>query len=428
MPKLILSKSFFLCLLLSSITAFASPHGAELFHFKGDVSIKTSEGEFERPEEDDFLVEGDFVKTGSDGLAIVRFADNSTLRITPNSEIQIESLVEPIDGQILGSTNIFLKMGQLFINVINNDQAPVFHVKTNKVAMGVRGTRFFAGIDKSTGHTELAVNKGTVEISNPSNLSHREAIETGQGIHVEDGQFSLPQKYDWVKDLDYNTEKKTIDLEKNKSLHIKKREEYLKKRKDWVRDENTWNLHQQRWAKLKKRHELRAEKLKNKRIKFKKSREEFKSRKKSLMKSRDSLKLEARKLGREAFRLKKNEKKIRREMGRLRNGRNDPRSKLQLTKNRSALKRDKVALQSARKALKESRLKLKGEKEALINEFKKNRKKASRVKSKANQYKKKSKKKARRIKRRNRKLKKKMEQSRPSNSGSAGGGDSGNSL
>jgi hypothetical protein len=430
MFKIFVSKLFLFNILFSSITVFATthPHGAELFHFKGEVLVKSSNGEFDKVEKGDLLVIGDLIKTGPKGLAIVRFSDNSTLRITPNSEVQIEDLIEPVEDQILGSTNIILKAGQLFINVINNQQAPVFHVKTSKVAMGVRGTRFFAGIDKTTGLTELAVNKGIVEISNPSIAGHKEAIEAGHGVHVEDGKFSMPQKYDWVNNLDYNTELKTINQAQTKSLHTKKREEFSKKRKNWVRDENKWNLHQQRWAKFKKQHESRALKLKKQRKRFKKNRKEFKSRKKSLMEKRGLLKLEAKNLGMQALRLKNNEKSLNEEISRLRTGRKNPRTKIKIAKKRTALKRDKKILHSKRAALNESRSKLKGQKKALIKEFKKKQKKASRFKARKFGHKIKFKKKSRRMKKRKKMIKKKIEQKRPSNSGAVGSGDSVKSL
>ncbi|MFT6070877.1 MAG: myosin heavy subunit [Bacteriovoracaceae bacterium] len=406
---------------ISNSFANTHPHGAILFHFKGDVQFKSQDNDFEKVQKEEVFVEGDILKTGENSLAIIRFSDNSTLRVLPQSEVTIESLVEPIDGNILGSTNIFLKAGQLFINVINKQEAPVFHIKTKSVAMGVRGTRFFAGIDSSTGHTELAVDKGIVEISNPKKDSLREAIEAGHGIHVEDGRFTQPQKYEWVKKLDFNTKKKTFDAQRSRLVHAKKREEFSKKRREWLRDDNKWNLHQKRWEILKKKHKERSEKFKKKREKFKKAREEFKLKKKSLIEKKNAMKSKAKSLKKEAAQLRKEEKNLRQEVSRLRSGRKDPRAKLELAKKRSTLKQNKKNLEDKKDALKSEFKKLREEKKSLMTEFKKQKAQKNNFRKRLKQDKKKLKRKARR-----KRFRKKKAPPRPGHNG--GDGDGGGSA
>ncbi len=398
------------------------PHGAELFHSKGSVQVKALSTVFVDVEKGEFFTDGDIIKTGPNALAIIRFPDNSTLRILPNTEITIEKLAEPVEDSVLGSTNIFLKIGQLFINVINEEAAPIFHVKTTSVAMGVRGTRFFAGIDESTGHTELAVDKGVVEISNPSNKDHKEAIEAGHGIHVEEGKFTHPQKYDWVRSLDYNTEKKTIDVEKNKSLHLKKRAEFSKKRKEWVRDENKWNLHNKKWALQESKHKSNSEKLKKKRELFNKKRKEFNLRKKNLSDKSRSISLKSKALVNEGSQLKRKEKSLRQQVRQFKTGRKDPRLKLQISKKTHELKKEKIVFKAKRKALKDERTKLIIEKKSLIKKFKRVRSKKKSLKNTMD----KQRKKLRRAKKRRRLIKK--QRPKAPSSGQSTGGNTGGSL
>lgn len=419
-----MSKVFLLLFLVSTSISLAGthPHGAEILFFKGIVQVKSSTSSFAGVEKGEVLIEGDTLKTGTGSFAILRFSDNSTLKIHPDSEFLIESLVEPVDDEILGSTNIFLNFGQVLIDVINTKEAPIFHIKTKSVAMGVRGTKFFAGIDKATGHTELAVNKGVVEISKHGQETHKEAIEAGHGIHVEKEGFTQPQRYDWVKDLDFNTMNKSTDVKKLQDLHVRKRAEFLKKRRAFNRDENKWNLHQKRWARSKKLHQQRSEKLKEKRKLFKKKREQFKLRRAELGEKRSALKEEARSLAKEAASFKRDEKGLRRKLSQFRTGRKDPRLKLQIAREKADLKKKKQLLQKKREAFREKRSKLNGEKKKLISEFKRNRVKSNLNRSKLNDFKKKNK----RMKKR-RRMKKRINQDAPNDS-STGGANSGNNL
>lgn len=417
---------FLICFLFSGMAAAEeSLYSAQLFFFKGDVSLSTDGGDFGVVEKGDSIGEGDIIKTGKRSLAIIRFPDKSTMRVDPNSEIKIERVVERVESTSLGSSDIFLKSGRAVIDVINKSKAPVFNVRTAGVAMGVRGTRLMAGIDPESGTTDLAVDRGEVEVSRLGNPSISDAVGAGQAILIEkDREFSQPKKYDWVRKFNFNANDEKVDHAKNNFVHEEKRREFRKKRQAWKRDPAKWKEKKEKWKKLRSQYLSRSENLKEKRKEYRAKKKEFKEKRKAIIKKRNDLIGEAKALKVQKKKLEKERALLAKEVQSLRSGRKDPRAKMKVARKRKAMSQKIAALKEKRSDLLEKRKSLREEKKSLFKEFRNTKKDIKKLQKKRMR----DQDKMRRMRKRMRKMKmkkKKFLQNRPSGSDGAGGSTGG---
>jgi len=422
MKTVLLSLILFLFSATISI-AEENPYSAHVFFFKGDVKLSTDGGEFATVESKEVVSEGDIIKTGKRSFAVVRFPDKSTMRVDQNSEIKIENIVERVDNTSLGSSDVFLKAGRAVIDVINKSKAPVFNVRTNNVSMGVRGTRLLAGIDPSSGTTDLAVERGEVEISRVDKPEIRDAVLAGEALHVEKNKsFTQPQSYKWVKDFDFNTQVKNLDHFRNEFVAEAKRKEFSAKKKPWKRDEKRWSKRSEKWKKLRAQYLRRSDELKEKRKEFRESKKKFKEKRKKLVDKRNKLIVESKELRKEALRLKKERANLSKETRILKTSRNDPRKKMELSRKRRDLNARAKKLKDRRESIKKEKKALRDEKRSLVKEKKASKKKLKKLRKRN----KRDLEKVKRMRKRNKKkmmlMKKKMLDNRPPSGDGAGSG------
>lgn len=365
-------KSFlFLILIFNSSLLFAAKEhdfAAILFFTRGKVYLSSEGGLFGEVKKGQELAEGDIIRTKDKSLAIVRFPDKSTMRVDHNSEIEIERVVENVEGESLGSSDIILRGGRAVIDVINKSRAPVFNVKTKSVAIGVRGTRFMAGLDPESNHMDLAVDRGEVEISHKEKKNMAEAIEAGHSIHLENGsEFNKPQRHDWINKFNFNANDKEVDhSEMNKVMELK-RLEHRQKRKAWVRDKVKWAKKKKRWAMFRSRHLEKVKKLKSKRMEFLKRKKLFMQKRKDLVSKRENLLKERATILKQAKELKADKRKLAAAARALKSGRNDPRKKRALLKKRKELAQREKRIKGRIQGLRENRENLKEQKRNLLN-------------------------------------------------------------
>ncbi len=182
---------------------FAFSFSAKFLHLKGEVKlngkiVKKHTTKIKRP----YLVE-----TGAKSLAVIK-VDDSTLKINENSTIDLSKM-----GSQTPSTE--LKRGSLFSFIkksVNKKQRNSFSLKAKGVAMGVRGTAFFASYGKE-GDVWMCVNEGKVAVTNDG-FKKEIIVNAGEGIVAKPGKsVSTPKSLPWTKKLnwDYDPEKGNLE-------------------------------------------------------------------------------------------------------------------------------------------------------------------------------------------------------------------------
>lgn len=146
----------------------------------------------------------DIISTKVNSIAVVTLNDQSTLKINENSSVSVNNLAK---DQL--PTQVTLKLGSVFINVYKDltkkITGPKFILKTSLVAMGVRGTTFFASFGKKDSNDIwMCVNEG--EVSVKSSLENEEKlVKSGEGVKIFKGEkTSTPKPLPWTKNLNWN--------------------------------------------------------------------------------------------------------------------------------------------------------------------------------------------------------------------------------
>lgn len=110
------------------------------------------------------LYQGDDLRTGADGVAVIGFRDRTKASVNPNTVIRIDSYVYD-QPQVAESFAVSLLKGglRLFTGLIGKKEPRAFTVRTLTATVGIRGTGMDiscegACVDPSLGETSTAVN------------------------------------------------------------------------------------------------------------------------------------------------------------------------------------------------------------------------------------------------------------------------------
>ncbi|MBC7714870.1 MAG: FecR domain-containing protein [Rhizobacter sp.] len=147
---------------------------------------------------------GDLLATKKDSMAIVTLNDGSTIKLNENTTIAVDHL-----SNDLGPTKVTLGLGSVVVNALKsalkNNLKEKFILKTKSVAMGVRGTTFFASFGKQgSSDIWMCVNEGTVAIRS-SVEKEAKLVNAGEGVQVKNGEkTSKPTPLVWTKKLNWN--------------------------------------------------------------------------------------------------------------------------------------------------------------------------------------------------------------------------------
>lgn len=149
---------------LFPVDAFAQKV-ATLEKVKGDVRVFTQGKARELKGRDGMaLFANHIIKTGPDSTADIVFETNSTVRITPNTELALAKAEVGKDKSHIG---IDLAAGKVF-NVVNKlTLGSSYVVQTTTATSGVKGTVYSAEVDASK-QTVFMVKEGQVEAANTS--------------------------------------------------------------------------------------------------------------------------------------------------------------------------------------------------------------------------------------------------------------------
>jgi len=145
-----------------------------------DVSRKTPTSDWQKAKRGDPLASKDMVRTGVGSFAVVKFNDNTLLKIRPNSVITIFGEI----AQSTFSKSVDLSKGSVDFDVAKQRAKEKFEFTTPTSVASIRGTngRFQTDSD-STDY--LFINSGLAELLN---------LVTNQSLQVAGGQVGISHK------------------------------------------------------------------------------------------------------------------------------------------------------------------------------------------------------------------------------------------
>jgi|GEM_PF-1142128 len=130
---------------------------------QGDVSIQRNES-FIPASAGMVLMENDKVVTGKDGAAVIRYFDNSVSRMSSNTELKINKLVNTDDRALNTYVEVDLLAGKIWSRVLNLVESDsTFVVKANNVSTEAKKAAFNVEVDN--GKVEVGVFNHAVSIN-----------------------------------------------------------------------------------------------------------------------------------------------------------------------------------------------------------------------------------------------------------------------
>src|SRR5438105_3268026 len=160
---LTLAAGFVLALAMGSADVFG---GAKAFAAEttvtvlaGDVSVRHAGADFGPASDGDVLKEGDTVRTGADGRAVLTYFEGSTVTIEPVTELTIDAASTVSDGgTIVAMTQTFGRTWHVVTKLITGSSR--YEVRTPASTASVRGTEF--EVDADSEATIVSTTEGTV--------------------------------------------------------------------------------------------------------------------------------------------------------------------------------------------------------------------------------------------------------------------------
>lgn len=225
------------------------PKPAKVKSIEGMAQIKKARSSrYETLKREMLIQVGDEVAT-RDGIVVIEFADNSTIRLEPSSNLFFNKLSH-FGKTGMVDTRLRLKSGSLTTDIPPLVKGSRYEIKTPSAVAAVRGTEF--RLHSSENETRLEVLEGTVEFSGEHGQM---MVEAGKGASIKNGSprievinLPLPPRTQLAQD----TVKKlptTVEWEKSKgaeSYQIQLTENGKNGRlvQDTIQQDNVLNIEQ----------------------------------------------------------------------------------------------------------------------------------------------------------------------------------------
>src|SRR5438045_9188301 len=125
----------------------------------GDVSVRHAGADFAAAIDGDVLHEGDTIRTGADGRAILTYFEGSSVTIEPTTELTIDAVSTASDGgTVVLMTQAFGRTWHVVTTLITRGSR--YEVRTPARTAPVRGTEF--QVDADSDATTVSTTEGTV--------------------------------------------------------------------------------------------------------------------------------------------------------------------------------------------------------------------------------------------------------------------------
>jgi len=133
--------------------------GTTLTVLSGDVTVRHGSGDFAPAADGEVLSEGDAIRTGPDGRAVLTYFEGSTVTIEPATELAIDSANSTADGgTVVLMTQSVGRTWHVVTKLITSGSK--YEVRTPASTASVRGTEFQVDADDAT--TTVTTTEGTV--------------------------------------------------------------------------------------------------------------------------------------------------------------------------------------------------------------------------------------------------------------------------
>lgn len=168
-----------------------SPSAALILRVVKDVDFrKSGTDSWNTAKTGGILASGDEVKTGSKSLALIKFLDNSLLRVRENSSVRIYA--DKRQDRSL-SKNTYIERGRVNFE-ISKQKNDEFRFTTPTIVASIRGTRgSFNVMDDGT--SLLLVDEGSIEVTSTVGEKQKELIGAGRYALVQrNGSFQTGEQ------------------------------------------------------------------------------------------------------------------------------------------------------------------------------------------------------------------------------------------
>ena len=279
-------KLFILLLtVLFSITLFSTEHVGKIIGLSGRVFVKKSDSGFKKLKLNDYLYNGDVLKTSHNSRAKVIFVDDSIVSVAPKSQLKIEKYEFNKEKRERDSV-LNLLGGKVKLLVAKLTKKRNFKVKTATATVGVRGTEFIVST-QNINESEVLVLSGSVEVMNPLDetmqkviLNKNDLIKTigslpvinptkvtpqdlkrlNSGLNVATSINIKPDFYKLFKKIRLRNMLKTHKLRLNRIMKLKNRKKRLNRKAKKIGDFFKKGYLPPRKIKIKIKGELRGKK------------------------------------------------------------------------------------------------------------------------------------------------------------------------
>lgn len=187
--KLFLASFVSIAIGLCAVSGFAADSPLSVAGFEGTVQVKIAPStEWTDAVVGQILGKNDAVKTGADGMTMLRFADKSTVALKANTEVTIEDLVW---DETTRKAGLAMPMGEMRVILKKLDGKSEFKVRTPTAICGARGTVFYI---MTTGvETRVFVTENSVDFTDMNGNSYV-VVENMTAITNPDGTIATPRE------------------------------------------------------------------------------------------------------------------------------------------------------------------------------------------------------------------------------------------
>lgn len=170
--------SFFLTLALNPYCLAAQEALGTFSAITGLVEIRRSQAKPWLPAQVDMPVYfGDTIRSGADGEGEIVLSDDSLLKINPNTQLAINTIISPVEKK----NSVLLFFGRIWNKISGKAlQRKSFEVQTPTAVCGVRGTEFTTAAYED-GTMLVQVGSGHVQIDNDTSNT---TLSANQGARV----------------------------------------------------------------------------------------------------------------------------------------------------------------------------------------------------------------------------------------------------
>ena len=154
----------------------------QISELKGRVSLVRGQGISVLLHRRDEVQVGDAILTDAKSSATMRLPDGSSVRIFPNSHVELRS------ENSSWKEFLHLLLGNVRIQIEKLSGRPNPKVMTSPTAIiAVRGTIFAVAVEQN-GDTEVGVEKGVVGVASQLHPEHEVSVQPGQEVRVRHGE------------------------------------------------------------------------------------------------------------------------------------------------------------------------------------------------------------------------------------------------